>query len=93
MGLLTWIFGTGKAGHKQVDESIKNASCGCRVKEGKIFEMCGTAKYDNLNMESCYSSGMQIIGNIQKEKLMKHLNVAIDEFKLLTDAKDNSKSS
>jgi hypothetical protein len=60
---------------------VLTASCGCKIKEGKIYEMCGTAKYDKLNMDSCYQSGMQMIGNIQEKKLMEHLLGAIEQAK------------
>lgn len=83
MNLLKRIFRTRRPALNKpnVTRSFLTASCGCKIKEGKIYEMCGKAKYDKLNMDSCYQSGMQIIGSIQEKKLMEHLLSAIEQTK------------
>lgn len=83
MKLLKWLFGSRKPALNKPDvtRSFLTASCGCKIKEGKIYEMCGTAKYDKLSMDSCHQSGMQIIGSIQEKKLMEHLLGAIEQTK------------
>ena len=83
MRLKKWLFGNSKPALNKpvVTQSFLTASCGCKIKEDKIYEMCGTAQYDKFNMDSCYQSGMQIIGSIQEKKLMEHLLGAIEQTK------------
>ena len=64
-----------------VKRSFLTASCGCKIKEGKILDLCGEMKAKRITMEMCYQSGMQMLGGIQEGVIVDHCKSAIEQTK------------